>query len=1255
MFANPNALTTPIHGIVARLAAIVLGSVGLAAQRAPTTSNVAAEPAAIDAPWSAWARGDRSRALAGFLQFVQRDPADPLAGYAIAMAADLAHRTGATRTLRTSLASHLAKPGLPPATGDAIRIALMEAAFADGDLNETSVRTDELGFLTDWWLIGPFDNERGAGLARVFPPETRVDLTAVFDGKQRPVRWRRIPVADAPTGKLDIGACFRPNTQMLVYAATVLHADEPTDVLLQLGSAEAFAVFVGGREVARRDVRRRFAFDQDAIPVQLAAGPNLVLVKLCNQEGDASFALRMTALDLSPVRTVRAAANPDDDAAAAAAAAVPGAPTPNRTPTADRGAFDRLQERASNDPAAALRLAEWLLLRHPDDQTERRDLGFAQQAAAAMPSDPRARFRLAQCRVRTVRIAAEKEENARRHDLEAVLALDGDHVEALVELARLELDGLGPTPRAEAMARRATELAPTHGDALLLHSQILQRMSLAPLAARTVETALRDAPNDPNVLARAAAIAEAQGRLARAAELQRASVAARHDADRVAKAAELAVRTGEADAARRMLAAALVLDPFARVLHRQAARLHELAGDVDAAIAGWTEWLRICPEDDAAFVELARLHACAGNVELQRGALAAALDLNPARKDERRQLEFLAADELPFHAAFERDTNAALAADSGPPNDAAAASDPFHCILEQRVVHAMRGGTTSTYSHLLVRVTSEAGARRLDGWSVPHHRGEQRARLLTVRVVREGEADLTPQIRGPSAALPPLRVGDVVEIRQRVDDVAPTFFGDMFHFVHVFGATFDMPTADAELVLVLDPGRDYRFQPANGAPAGAESTDASGRKVVRFAMRGIARGLVEEQRPEDRELRPLVRVSTHASWDALGAWWWNLIRNQIEVSPAMRAKVAELTAGLTTEAEKIAALHRFVTTDIRYTAWEFGVHGYKPYATPVIFERRHGDCKDKALLLNAMLGEIGVEAWPVLIHADALRTNDDLTLPLVGHFNHCISWLPASGERGELFLDGTAIYHDPSTVPSMDQGAQVCIVQGERSRLARVPVTTAEANVLRRTASLTLARNGDAAVEIEVQATANRAVPVRQELGNEPARARTKLERILGDWFGRFELRESTSSALDDLAEPVRWTARGTATGFLPPRGGVVLLPATLVQSPLSQATRSTQRAAPLLLGIPEGETERLRYALPDGFVPDPLPPPIHLDTPFGRYEQRWTADGDAVVVERSLYRTVARVPAAEYPEFREFVDAIETADRRTLALRSRQ
>ena len=71
---------------------------------------------------------------------------------------------------------------------------------------------------------------------------------------------------------------------------------------------------------------------------------------------------------------------------------------------------------------------------------------------------------------------------------------------------------------------------------------------------------------------------------------------------------------------------------------------------------------------------------------------------------------------------------------------------------------------------------------------------------------------------------------------------------------------------------------------------------------------------------------------------------------------------------------------------------------------------------------------------PVLIFGEDRRGKEDLTLPLMRHFNHCISWVKHGGEKG-LFLDGTAEHHPYQTLPSMDYGANVVVITPKKGVL----------------------------------------------------------------------------------------------------------------------------------------------------------------------------------------------------------------------------
>ncbi len=64
---------------------------------------------------------------------------------------------------------------------------------------EVSV-AEHLGFLTDWFVIGPFDARMSKGFKTVYPPEEKVDLEAELDGKDGKLRWKRYRVKETLTG-----------------------------------------------------------------------------------------------------------------------------------------------------------------------------------------------------------------------------------------------------------------------------------------------------------------------------------------------------------------------------------------------------------------------------------------------------------------------------------------------------------------------------------------------------------------------------------------------------------------------------------------------------------------------------------------------------------------------------------------------------------------------------------------------------------------------------------------------------------------------------------------------------------------------------------------------------------------------------------------------------------------------------------------------------------------------------------------------
>ena len=109
-----------------------------------------------------------------------------------------------------------------------------------------------------------------------------------------------------------------------------------------------------------------------------------------------------------------------------------------------------------------------------------------------------------------------------------------------------------------------------------------------------------------------------------------------------------------------------------------------------------------------------------------------------------------------------------------------------------------------------------------------------------------------------------------------------------------------------------------------------------------------------------------------------------------------------MTAGKTTEEEKVRAVYGYVSTQIRYIGVAFGIGRYQPHHAGAVLENQYGDCKDKHTLLAAMLSVLGLHPNAVLIGA-GVRFNE--AVPSPGSFNHLITTVQVAGKP--VWLDST--------------------------------------------------------------------------------------------------------------------------------------------------------------------------------------------------------------------------------------------------------
>ena len=189
---------------------------------------------------------------------------------------------------------------------DMLQARAAALGLKDGGI-EVSV-AEHMGFLRDWHLIGPFDGKAQKGFHLEYPPEKKIDLAEELDGQKGKVRWKRFQVKETPpTSKdrhqalvnlADKNALGNAD-DAVAFAYTEIHVATPLKAEMRGAADDNLTVWVNGVKVfAFEEWRNGVRHDRHRFPVELKAGKNTVLVKICqsaapNPEPNWEFFLRV--------------------------------------------------------------------------------------------------------------------------------------------------------------------------------------------------------------------------------------------------------------------------------------------------------------------------------------------------------------------------------------------------------------------------------------------------------------------------------------------------------------------------------------------------------------------------------------------------------------------------------------------------------------------------------------------------------------------------------------------------------------------------------------------------------------------------------------------------------------------------------------------------------------------------------------------------------------------------------------------------
>jgi tetratricopeptide (TPR) repeat protein len=379
--------------------------------------------------------------------------------------------------------------------------------------------------------------------------------------------------------------------------------------------------------------------------------------------------------------------------------------------------------------------------------------------------------------------------------------------------------------------------------------------------------------------------------------------------------------------------------------------------------------------------------------------------------------------------------------------------------------------------------------------------------------------------------------------------------------------------------------------------------------------------------PAENGLPGYIAYTTGASWAAVAAAYADIVDRQMG-KPDFSAYVREARQGLDPRRDRdaiIARLSARLGAEVKYTGIEFGEASIVPRTPAEVFERRYGDCKDKALLLAALLRAAGIPADVALLDA-GFGADIDPDVPGFGSFDHAIVYVPGPKP---LWIDATDRFSPVGELPLADQGRLALVAARGTKALVKTPVAPASANLTREDRSITVGEDGKVRVVETSDLWGSSGHVMRADYSRiEKKEIEERLAGYVRSTYRAKTLGRWQTSDFYDVGRPlhIELGTDDAGIGSVTDEKVTVVLPVADLFERLPEFLRDPDGAAHKRAGASASRTldyvygdalaHELRYkiAAPHGFVADPVPADEAISLGPGRYTAGYRIERDGTV-----------------------------------------
>ncbi len=430
-------------------------------------------------------------------------------------------------------------------------------------------------------------------------------------------------------------------------------------------------------------------------------------------------------------------------------------------------------------------------------------------------------------------------------------------------------------------------------------------------------------------------------------------------------------------------------------------------------------------------------------------------------------------------------------------------------------------------------------------------------------------------------------------------------------------------------------------------------TEQGDKKIYTWEIKNLTAKKNEVNAPSWREIVPYVMMAPSDfeaqgykgnmnTWQDYGKFIYDLLQGRDVLPDEIKRKVHELADGLNDPYEKVYALYDFLQKNTRYISIQLGIGGLQPFDANFVATKRYGDCKALSNYLVAMLKEVGVKGYSVVINAgkDALPVADDFPSD---QFDHVIACVPIN--KDTLWLECTSQTKSPGFMGSFTGNRKALLINETGGYLVNTPTYTAKENVRlsKVNAVIDIEGNLDASLTTSYSG-------ILEELPHALIYDATKdqREKYLNNVLNlpTYQVDKNDYSEKKGKLPVVTETLHLTSPGYASVSGKRLFLAPNLFNKSQDRLSVDSTRKYPIDFQYGYCYIDSISLKIPQGYAQEAVPKNVNIKSKFGTYNMTISIDGGIVNFVRYLENNTGHFTPADYPELVKFYDDMYKADR---------